>query len=79
MHGKKQNIIAVIIKRIKTLYLFKCSVNSLTTPYLLLAEVNSKACPEGKTELTIWWEEQQNHIAKVVDARKNEELGLFCN
>lgn len=33
MHGKKQNIIAVIIKRIKTLYLFKCSVNSLTTPY----------------------------------------------
>lgn len=33
MHGKKQNIIAVIIKRIKTLYLFKSSVNSLTTPY----------------------------------------------
>lgn len=33
MHGKKQNIIAVIIKRIKTLYLFKCSVNSLTIPF----------------------------------------------
>lgn len=34
MHGKKQNIIAVIIiKRIKPLYLFKYSVNSLTAPY----------------------------------------------
>ena len=33
MHEKKQNIIAVIIKRIKTLYLFKCSVNSLTIPF----------------------------------------------
>lgn len=47
---------------------------------MLLAKVTLKASPDSrgeKTESAIWWEEQQSHITKVVDTRKDEELGDF--
>lgn len=43
----KQNVIAVIIRRIKPLYLFKCFVKSLTTPYNNSKNMEKKAGIQG--------------------------------
>lgn len=44
MHrNKAKNTIAVLIKSIKTLYLFKCSVNSLTSLYINTETIEKEA------------------------------------